>query len=105
MVFLFNDKGMTLKHLCFIIEAKKLNANTLRIKESVTKSSLNEDLLYYSKESILSKDIKRLKNALEEYTRYVNDMQKQQQMGFQGAVGDELPPDDCGDEGCGGEEG
>jgi hypothetical protein len=101
MVFQFNDKSLALKHLCFIIEAKKLDKTTLKIKESIAKNAINEDLLYYTKESALNRDIKRLRDALDEYTRYVNDMQKQQKIGFQSeSVGDELPPDECGDD-CG----
>lgn len=95
MVFQFNDKSLVVKHLCFIIEAKKINATTLKIKETMSKSMISEDLLYYTKETALNKDLKRLRDALDEYSRYVNDMQKQQRIGFQSdSVGDELPEDE-----------
>lgn len=94
MVFQFNDKSLVVKHLCFIIEAKKINETTIKIKETIAKGMVSEDLLYYTKESSLNKDLRKLRDALDEYSRYVNDMQKQQRIGFQSdSVGDELPED------------
>lgn len=82
MIFQFNDKSMTIKHLCFILEVKKLNSQTLKIKETMIKGSIVEDLLFYDTEKTLKSDLKKIFQKLDEYSRYVNDMQKQVQIGF-----------------------
>jgi hypothetical protein len=82
MIFQFADKSAAIKHLCFILEVKKLNSQTLRIKETMIKGSISEDLLFYETEKALKSDLKKLFNSLDEYSRYVNDMQKQAQIGF-----------------------
>jgi len=91
MIFQFTDKSATIKHLCFILEVKKLNSQTLRIKETMIKGSIAEDLLFYDTEKALKQDLKKLYNKLDEYSRYVNDMQKQSQIGFS-------PGEDVGEE-------
>lgn len=82
MIIQFADKSATIKHLCFILEAKKLNSQTLKIKETMVKGSIAEDLLFYNSERTLKSDLKKLFNKLDEYSRYVNDMQKQVPIGF-----------------------
>jgi hypothetical protein len=82
MVFQFADKSMTIKHLCFILEVKKINTQTLKVKESIIKNSIAEDLLFYESEKALKTDLKKIYNRLDEYSRYVNDMQRQSQIGF-----------------------
>ena len=92
MIIQFADKSATIKHLCFILEVKKLNSQTLRIKETMVKGSIQEDLLFYGSERALKSDLKKLFNKLDEYSRYVNDMQKEVQIGF--ATGEEQPEED-----------
>lgn len=82
MIFQFSDKSSTIKHLCFILEVKKINTQTLKVKETILKNSIAEDLLFYSSERALKSDLKKLFDKLDEYSRYINDMQKQAQIGF-----------------------
>jgi hypothetical protein len=57
MLFHFKDKSITIKHLSNILEVKKINSQTLKIRETLG-NSLFEDLLYYEEEKIMDKDVK-----------------------------------------------
>ena len=88
MIFQFADKNQTIKHLGFILEVKKINTQTLKIKESMLKNSIVEDLLYYDSEKGLKADLKKIFASLDEYTRFINDMQRQSQIGFASEEGE-----------------
>ena len=89
MVFLFNDKHCSLKHLSFIIESKIIADTTLKLKELIGDSLFSSDILQYSDNETMIKDIKRLKNALKKHTELMHDIQRKQPMGFVNAVGEE----------------
>jgi hypothetical protein len=89
IIYQFKDKNTTIKHLGNIIEAKKINTQTIKIKESITQGIIGEDLLYYEKEEILDKDMKNLWNKLNDFMKKMHDIQKEKQMGFVTAAGED----------------
>lgn len=72
MVYKFNDKNKTIKHLSFIIGTKKITSTTLLITESYMQGSVTQDLLFYSHAKMLDKDIKKFFKELRLSIELVN---------------------------------
>jgi hypothetical protein len=87
MLFHFKDKSITIKHLSNILEVKKINSQTLKIRETLG-NSLFEDLLYYEEEKIMDKDVKSLFHKLNEFVKTMHKLNLEKQIaGF--AIGND----------------
>lgn len=95
-IFQFSDKQCTIKHLGVILEVKKVNSQTLKVKETIVQSHINEDLLFYDKATDLAKDIKRLFKEMDAFNRHMNDIKKEKEsIGFDiGAIGGQENPEE-----------
>ena len=94
MIFNFGDKARTIKHLSGILEVKKISPLILKIREILGGQIIQEDLLFYGNEKAINSDVNKIFHKLDQYTKAMNDIKKENPIGFTSATGQPINSDD-----------